>query len=108
MEWMHFEPLIHEKATAALHNNINKKNEKSEENNVAVEENNATEKLNCDNMIHYLKTEDIRLRNIIKRLKYRLRTAQKCRKPKGQKQNKQIIKELIDKQPFASCSKSYN
>jgi len=46
------------------------------------------------------------LRNIIKRLKYRLRTAQKCRKPRGQKSKKMILKKLVHEQDLHPVTKT--
>lgn len=57
-------------------------------------------------MINSLKSENIRLRNIIKHLKYRLRTAKKCGKSNRQKQKKKILKKLIHEQDLHPVAKA--
>jgi len=70
------------KTISVLHNNANK--EKKENNNK-----NTMKKIkNLEVKINSLKSENIRLRNMIKRLKYQLCITRKPEKPKKQKQKK--------------------
>jgi len=100
MDWIHIEPTHERVSTTVLQNNVNKKIEENEENNITDKVNNS------EIIINSLKSENIRLRNIIKRLKYRLRTAQKCRKPRGQKSKKMILKKLIHEQDLHPVAKA--
>jgi len=94
MEWIHLEPPMHKTISAVLHNNANKEkeennNKKEKNNNEENNNKNAMKKIkNLEAKINSLKSENIRLRNVIKRLKYQLRITRKPEKPKKTKTKK--------------------
>lgn len=121
IEWAHIEPPVCEGVlVATLQNNANsKESEKNKENNVTKKLNSSdnmvkslkvTKKLNSsDIMVESLKAENVRLRNILKRLKYRMRKAkctQKYGQLRGRKQKKNLLKKLIDEQDLHPVAKT--
>jgi len=98
MEWMHLEPSINKKVdtchTAPIINETIDKNKS------------ASEKKECNITINLLKRENVRLRKIIKNLKFRLRARKVCRKATNKKSKKRIIQNLIEDQNLHPVAKA--
>jgi len=84
MEWVHLEPAI----------NISASNEREKEREICIIDKKSNEKdiIHSDVLINSLKRENIRLRRIIKRLKFRLKARQVCKKRSSKKNKKQLYK----------------
>lgn len=96
-EWVHLEPSISEKipiSNPPLSQNVKDKR---------IEESNMDLRI----MIKSLKSENICLRRQVKVLKCRLlRVTRKFKKPKGQKQRKKELEQLIDEQELHPVAKA--
>jgi len=89
MELMHLELSINKKVDAC--HAIPITNETIDKNKT------ASEKKECNITINLLKRENVRLRKIIKNLKFRLRARKVCKKATNKKSKKRIIQNLKTK-----------
>lgn len=95
MEWMHLEPITCENMSAP------------DQTCIINEKNYEAEKIHSDIVIDSLKRENIRLRRIIKRLKFRLKIRQIPKKRTSKKvKKKKIIQDLVDEQELHPLAKA--
>jgi len=97
MEWMHLEPSINKKVDACHAAYIT---------NETINIKSASEKKECNITINLLKRENVRLRKIIKNLKFRLCARKVCRKVTNKKSKERIIQNLIEDQNLHPVAKA--
>ena len=99
-KWTHLESPMHNK------NLENRENIRNKKRNNKQEQNNDHKNVNNSNIVQSLQRKISRLQNHIRTLKYKLRTARRYRIPKTQKQNKKLVKQLINKQDLHPIAKT--